>query len=68
MRIHRKSFEEGNFEKKAMATSYVKDSELLSFFIYNPLLGRKEGTVRRLILVLGFAKSLRSLFDSRPTS
>ena len=28
-----------------MATSYVKDAELLSFFIYNPTLGVKEGTV-----------------------
>ena len=32
--------------KNKMATSYVKEAELLSFFIYNPTLGLKEGTVR----------------------
>ena len=34
-----------NIKKKIMAASYVKDAELLGFFIYNPTLGSKEGTV-----------------------
>ena len=32
-----------------MAASYVKESELVSFFVYNPQLGCKEGTVSRRI-------------------
>jgi hypothetical protein len=33
-----------------MAASYVKDAELLGFFIYNPTLGSKEGTEHQKIL------------------
>ena len=35
-----------------MATSYVKESELLSFSIYDTRLGCKEGTVRKQLIPL----------------
>ena len=35
-----------NIDIDKMTASYVKEAELLTFSIYNPTLGQKEGTVR----------------------